>query len=51
MPIYNFRTLHGDLTLIRNRLQPAAEGTVAADVLPSPTPVQAEAFRLLKALP
>ena len=51
LPVYSFRTLLGDLTLTRNRVQPAAGGTVAADVLASPTPVQAQAFRLLKVLP
>ena len=38
-------------TLSRNRVQPAAEGTVAADVLTSPTKLQAEAFRLLGVRP
>ncbi len=46
--VHSFRTLLGDLaTLTRNRVQPAAEGAEAADVLSSPTPLQAEVFRLL----
>ena len=36
-------------TLTRNRVQPTAKGAMAADVLASPTPLQAEAFRLLEA--
>ena len=48
----SFQTLLADLaTLRRNRVQPAAEGAVAADVLASPTPLQAEAFRLLNVQP
>ncbi len=46
--VHSFRTLLGDLaTLTRNRVQPAAEGAEAADVLSSPTALQAEVFRLL----
>ena len=52
LPVHSFQTLLADLaTLTRNRIQPAAAGTVAADVLTSPTPVQAETFRLLKVRP
>ena len=52
LPVHSFQTLLADLaTLTRNRVQPAAAGTVAADVLASPTPVQAEAFRLLNTQP
>ena len=52
LPVHSFRTLLADLaTLTRNRVQPATARTVAADVLASPTPVQAEAFRLLKVQP
>lgn len=52
LPVHSFQTLLADLaTLARNRVQPAAEGTVAADVLTSPTPLQAEAFRLLGVRP
>ena len=44
----SFRTLLADLaTLTRNRVQPMAEGAVAADVLTIPTPLQAEALRFL----
>ena len=52
LPVHSFRTLLADLaTLTRNRVQPAAEEAVAADVLASPTPLQAEAFRLLNVQP
>ena len=52
LPVHSFQTLLADLaTLTRNRVQPAAAGTVAADVLTSPTPVQAETFRLLNTQP
>ena len=52
LPVHSFRTLLADLaTLTRNRVQPAAEGAVAADVLTSPTPLQAQAFRLLDVRP
>ena len=52
LPVHRFRTLLADLaTLTRNRVQPAAEEAVAADVLASPTPLQAEAFRLLNVQP
>ena len=52
LPVHSFQTLLADLaTLTRNRVQPAAEGAVAADVLASPTPLQAEAFRLLGVRP
>ena len=52
LPVHSFQTLLADLTtLTRNRIQPAAAGTVAADVLTSPTPIQAKAFRLLKVRP
>ncbi len=51
-PVHSFRTLLADpATLTRNRVQPAAEGAVAADVIASPTPLQAEAFRLLGVRP
>ena len=52
LPVHCFHTLLADLaTLTRNRVQPAAEGAVAADVLTRPTPLQAEAFRLLGVRP
>ena len=52
LPVHRFPKLLADLaTLTRNRVQPAAEGAVAADVLASPTPFQAEALRLLKVQP
>ena len=52
LPVHSFHTLLADLaTLTRNRVQPAAEGAVAADVLTRPTPLQAEAFRLLGVRP
>ena len=52
LPVHSFQTLLADLaTLTRNRVQPTAEGAVAADVLTSPTPLQAEAFRLLGVRP
>ena len=48
LPVHSFQTLLADLaTLARNRVQPAAEGAIAADVLTSPTSLQAEAFSLL----
>ncbi len=47
-PVHSFRTLLTDLaTLTRHRVQPAAEGAEAVDVLSSPTPYQAEVLRLL----
>ena len=49
---HSFQTLMADLaTLTRNRVQPAAKGAMAADVLASSTPLQAEAFRLLQVRP
>ncbi len=52
LPVHSFQTLLADLaTLTRNRVQPAAQGAVAADVLTRPTPLQAEAFRLLGVRP
>ena len=52
LPVHSFQTLLADLaTLTRNRVQPAAQGAVAADVLTSPTPLQAKAFRLLGVRP
>ena len=52
LPVHSFRTLLADLaTLTHNHVQPAAEGAVVSDVLASPTPVQPEAFRLLKVRP
>ncbi|WP_420632627.1 IS1634 family transposase [Candidatus Palauibacter sp.] len=52
LPVHSFQTLLADLaTLTRNRVQPAARGAVAADVLTRPTPLQAEAFRLLGVRP
>ena len=51
-PVHSFRTLLADLaTLTRNRVRPAADGAVAADVLTSPTKLQSEAFRLLGVRP
>ena len=52
LAVHSFQTLMADLaTLTRNRVQPAAKGAMAADVLASPTPLQAEAFRLLEVRP
>ena len=52
LPVHSLQTLLADLaTLTRNRVQPDAQGAVAADVLTSPTPLQAEAFRLLGVRP
>ena len=52
LPVHSFRTLLADLaTLTRNRVRPAASGAPAADVLARPTPLQAEAFRLLRVKP
>ena len=52
LPVHSFQTLLADLaTLTRNRVLPMAEGAVAADVLTIPTPLQAEAFRLLDVCP
>ena len=52
LPVHSFQTLLADLaTLTRNQVQPVAQGAVAADVLTSPTPLQAEAFRLLNVKP
>ncbi len=43
--MHSFRTLLTDLaTLTRHRVQPAAEGAEAVDVLSSLTPYQAEVF-------
>lgn len=52
LPVHSFQTLLADLgTLTRNRVKPAAAETATTDVLTSPTPVQAEAFRLLGVQP
>ena len=52
LPVHSFQTLLADLaTLTHNCFQPAAKGAVAADVLTSPTPLQAAAFRLLGVRP
>ncbi len=52
LAVHSFQTFMADLaTLTRNRVQPAAKGAMAADVLASPTPLQAEAFRLLEVRP
>ena len=52
LPVHSFQTLLAGLaTLTGNRVPPAVPGTVAADVLASPTPLHAEAFRLLKVRP
>ena len=48
LPAHSFRTLPTDLaTLTKNRVRPVAAGAPAADILARPTPLQAEAFRLL----
>ena len=48
LAVHSFQMLMADLaTLTRNRVQPVAKGAMAADVLVSPTPLQAEAFRLI----
>ena len=52
LPIHSFQTFVADLaTLTSNRVRSAAEGAVAADVSTRPTPLQAEAFRLLGVRP
>ncbi|MCY4661540.1 MAG: IS1634 family transposase [Acidobacteria bacterium] len=52
LPVHSFRTLLADLaTLTKNRVRPVAAGAPAADVLARPTPLQAEAFRLLGVKP
>ena len=52
IPVHSFQTLLANpATLPRNRVQPTGEGAVAADVLASPTPLHAEAFRLLNVQP
>ncbi len=49
LPVHSFRTLLADLaTLTRNRVRLRHEGDSTADLLATPTPVQAEALRLLK---
>ncbi len=52
LPVHSFRTLLADLaTLTKNRVRPVAAGAPAADILARPTPLQAEAFRLLGVKP
>ena len=52
LPVHSFRTLLADLaTLTKNRVRPVAPGAPAADILARPTPLQAEAFRLLGVKP
>ncbi len=49
LPVHSFRTLLADLaTLTRNRVRLRHEGDSTADLLATPTPVQAEALRLLE---
>ena len=52
LPVHSFQTLLADLaTLTRNRVRPAVPGTMTADLLARPTPLQAKAFRLLRVRP
>ncbi len=52
LPVHSFRTLLRDLaTLTRNRVRPPVPGAMTADILARPTPLQAEAFRLLGVRP
>ncbi len=52
LPVHSFRTLLDDLaTLTRNRVRPPVHGAMTADILARPTPLQAEAFRLLGVRP
>ena len=52
LPVHSFRTLLADLaTLTRNRARPAVPGAMTADILARPTPLQAEALRLLRVHP
>lgn len=52
LPVHGTRSLLRDLaTLTRNSVRPAALGTMTADMLARPTPLQAKAFRLLGVRP
>ncbi len=52
LPVHSFWTLLRDLaTLTRNRVRPPVHGAMTADILARPTPLQAEAFRLLGVRP
>ncbi len=52
LPVHSFRTLLRDLaTLTRNRVRPPVPGAMTADILARPTPLRAEAFRLLGVRP
>jgi hypothetical protein len=47
-PVHSFQTLLADLaTLTKNRLQPKAAGSLAFDMLTTPTPLQRRALDLL----
>ncbi len=49
LPVHSFQTLLADLaTLTRNRVRLHGQGNATADVLARPTPLQTEAFSLLK---
>jgi transposase len=48
-PVHSFKTLLRDLaTLVKNRVQPKAEGTVPFDITTTPTSLQKRAISLLK---
>lgn len=51
-PVHSFRTILADLaTLTKNRVQPNAAGSLAFDMLATPTPLQRRAFELLGTSP
>ena len=48
LPVHSFHTLLDDLaTIVKNRVQPKATGLPTFDVTTTPTPLQAQALRLL----
>jgi hypothetical protein len=48
-PVHSFKTLLRDLaTVVKNRVQPKAEGTVPFDITTTPTSLQKRAIDLLK---
>lgn len=47
-PVHSFKTLLRDLaTIVKNRVQPRAQGTAPFDMVTRPTPTQKRAFELL----
>ena len=48
-PVHSFKTLLRDLaTVVKNRVQPRAQGTIPFDITTTPTSLQKHAFDLLK---